>query len=255
MDPKDVEEVDFSKFTAKDWAELAEREAVETSANKKRQQEELKKRTEEEEIARKLAADEAIAQRIRDDKAQYETMRGTFIGRDYDPNLSLSINHLELFLKLREINLPLIGNNFHILLANILDDRNLPDNGEATFLRLIQGTHNFNNARLSFRLPGESTLTTIRGNRESIIEGGEDIQAFVDTIIAIQEYIDEHEIDNAQVRALRSYINCLQGLLIKDGRNQPPISKCNKFFKFITRRHKRKGGTKRKRKTKRFTRV
>lgn len=194
--------------------------------------------------------------------------------REYNPTLNLSIHHPELFRQLREINRPLVENNFHILLANILDDRDLPYNAESIFLRLLQGTHDFTINDLRFELPDKRVIK-IRGNQDKIVYKRElssqasasadveerfvpvpeNIQVFADTIIAINEYIDEHEIDNEQVKALKEYFKCLRRLVEDPYRgtiDTPRIGHCNKFVKFSTRRHKRKGGTKRK---KRFTRV
>lgn len=139
----------------------------------------------------------------------------------YDPQLKLDPILLN---ELRRVYPELTENKFHVMLANLLDNRPLPRN--ASFLKLLKGYHDFNAHWLFYELDGKDySIAPERGLKFKTFQS--DITAYVEAIHLIKKYLKANPqlLKRPQVKALNKFLQCLKP-------ERSTLKKCKRLARF-----------------------
>jgi hypothetical protein len=142
----------------------------------------------------------------------------------YDPQLRLDP---ALFNELRRVYPELTENKFHVLLANLLDNRPLPSN--APFLKLLKGHHDFNAQWLFYEVGGKDyTIAPERNGKFKTFQSN--ITAYVEAINCMKDYLKNNPrlLKRPQVKELYKFLNCLKP-------ERSTLKKCKRLARFTRR--------------------
>ena len=115
-------------------------------------------------------------------------------------------------------------NKFHVMLANLLENRHLPRN--APFLKLLKGHHDFNAQWLFYELDGKDyTIHPERSRKYKTFQS--DITSYVEAITCIKNYLKANPQlwKRQQVKELYKFLQCLKP-------ERSTLKKCKRLARF-----------------------